>query len=158
MCQLPKRCSGCLHADEKHVDLRVLPLTADYFFKMPYKVPFFWFHQKGRVIFYIIPGDFFFKFHKLVFNGFFSYNDLYSENNYRFETLKGTWLSCPFLDYIDLLKMKSSVQRYSEIVKFKHWNTWVSLKLKWSFIAAQITANILGTIWCVIFLPSNLLK
>ena len=31
MCQLPERCSGCLHAVGKHVDLRVVQLTADYF-------------------------------------------------------------------------------------------------------------------------------
>ena len=31
MSQLPERCSGCLHTDGKHVDLRVLLLTADYF-------------------------------------------------------------------------------------------------------------------------------
>lgn len=28
-CQLYKKCSGCLHVDRKHVDLRLLMLTAD---------------------------------------------------------------------------------------------------------------------------------
>ena len=45
------------HTDGKHVDLRVLLLTADYFQKMTYKVPFFWYQQKGQVMCYMIPGE-----------------------------------------------------------------------------------------------------
>ena len=52
---------------------------------MPYKVPFFWYQQKGQVMCLMIPGEFNFIFDKLIFNDFFSYNELYSENNYRCE-------------------------------------------------------------------------
>ena len=70
----------------KHVDLRVLLLTADYFKKMPYKVLFFYYQQRGQVMFYMISGDFFNKFHRLIL--FFFHHELNTGNNNRSETLK----------------------------------------------------------------------
>lgn len=46
---------------------------------------------------------------------------------YRRNTLKlfkMAWWSWPFLNFINLLKKESPIQRYSKILKFQNWNIW----------------------------------